>query len=208
MNDFQWCAKASLYILERKLSLKKHCHILEVKDGWMWVKKNETQFSDECKDRNLAWHQMSLPWWILFFFFFLIFTSKCRRVIRAKFISFLINFFATYCNILSVNNEMKMLQILQCVVSRRGEGESERLWQLVCAPSFALAVYDFLISLQVPRRVANNIFLGCCASEQTFFFQGNWICSLEDDLIVYPIKNFINSTIEPRNWKWFRAFDL
>lgn len=130
----------------------------------MWVKKNETQFSDECKDRNLAWHQMSLPWWILFFFFFLIFTSKCRRVIRAKFISFLINFFATYCNILSVNNEMKMLQILQCVVSRRGEGESERLWQLVCAPSFALAVYDFLISLQVPRRVANNIFLGCCAN--------------------------------------------
>lgn len=91
-------------------------------ERWMDVsKKNETQFSDECKDRNLAWHQMSLPWWILFFFFFLIFTSKCRRVIRAKFISFLINFFATYCNILSVNNEMKMLQILQCVVSRRKE---------------------------------------------------------------------------------------
>lgn len=132
-------------------------HPWRERDGWgkkwnpifVWMRgKKFSLVSDETAMMN--------AYLLLLILFILTWSEK--RVCRAKFVSFLINIFATYCNTLSVNNEMKMRCCRFCnVLWAEGEGESERLWQLVCVS--LSAVYDFLISPQVPRLVANNIFL-------------------------------------------------
>lgn len=89
--------------IERKLSLKKNCHILEEMDE----RKNKTQFSYECEERKFAWHQMRL---CHDEYFSSSSSSHPRNQAQTRRIYFISHkyFFATYCNILSVNNEMKM----------------------------------------------------------------------------------------------------
>lgn len=129
--------------MERKLSLKKTCHILEEREmdeeKWnpifVWMRgKKFSLASDETAMMNA---------YLLLLILFILTWSK-KRVCRAKFVSFLINIFATYCNTLSVNNEMKMRCCRFCnVLWAEGEGESERLWQLVCAFSLSLLFMTF-----------------------------------------------------------------